>query len=115
MNENELLGCCLYDKIKGQHVAFSFANSKAEYIRSTVESAIQVYKNLNDLQPKVICKYNFVKGEITPTNEVFEFSEYKMPISRAEALAPLGPEFTKDAAEYAIWKAERDKKLNEKE
>ena len=114
MNE-ELIGCVLFDKISKKHVAFSFCNSKAEYLRSNVESAIMQYKNLNDLQPKVICKYNYVTGVITPMNEEFSFSEYKMPMSKAEALSPLGPEFTKDAIEYAEWKAEREKKLSKKE
>ena len=62
----KLLGCALYDKIKGKHVCFSFCNSKAEYIRSNVENAIFAYKNLNDLQPKIVCEYDLDTGEVTP-------------------------------------------------
>lgn len=113
MNSIKLLGCVLYDKISNQHVAFTFCNSKEEYIRSTVESAILQYKNLNDLTPKVICEYDVVSGEIIPKNEVFEFSCYKMPESKAEALAPLGVDFAREALEFEQWKKERTEKAKE--
>lgn len=109
----DLLICCLFDKTTNQHVALSIVNSKAEYIRSNVESAILAYKNLNDLQPKVIGTYNVESGVITPMCEEFPFSEYQMPATKAEALAPLGVDFAKEALEFEQWKKERADKLKE--
>lgn len=110
-----LLGCALYDKCKKQYVAFTFCNSKAEYIRSVVEQAIQQYKNLNDLTPTILCQYDPDTGEIMPEKTEFKFSEYQMPASKADALAPLGVEFSKEALEYEQWKKERKEKLERKE
>ena len=107
----ELLICCMFDKVTNQHVALSIVNSKAEYIRSNVESAIMAYKNLNDLQPKIIGRYNVENGVITPANEEFSFSEYQMPATKADALAPLGIEFSKEALEFEQWKKERSEKF----
>lgn len=114
MNTIKLFGCALYDKISKQHVAFTFCNSKEEYIRSTVESAILQYKNLNDLTPKILCEYDVISGEITPINEEFTFDCYKMPESKAEALAPLGVDFAREALEFEQWKKERADKAKEK-
>lgn len=114
MNTNELLGCCMYDKITDQHVAFTFVNTKEQYIRSTVESAIIQYKNLNDLQPKVVCSYDVVTGEVKPMCEEFGFDCYKMPETKADALAPLGVDFAKEALEFEQWKKERKEKLEKK-
>lgn len=111
MNIPDLLGCVVYDKISKQHLAFSFCNSKEEYIRNNVESFIQSCKNLNDLTPKVICTYDAENGVITPCNEIFTFDCYKMPMTKADALAPLGADFAKDALEFQQWKEEREKKL----
>lgn len=111
----KLLICVLYDKISNQHVALSLVNSKAEYIRSSVESAISQYKNLNDLTPKVIGEYDMKCGVITPMCEEFSFSEYKMPATKADALAPLGVEFAKDALEFQQWREEKQKKENNQE
>lgn len=109
----ELLICCMFDKTTNQHVALSIVNTKAEYIRSNVESAIMAYKNLNDLQPKVIGSYNVETGVINPLNEEFSFSEYKMPATKADALAPLGVDFSKEALEFEQWKKERAEKAKE--
>ena len=106
-----LIGCALFDKIKKQHVCFTFVNSKAEYIRSTVELAIQQYKNLNDLQPKILCSYDVETGEIIPLNEEFSFSEYQMPMSKADALAPLGVDFAREALEFEEYKKAKAEKL----
>lgn len=107
----ELLICVMRDKITNQHVALSLVNSKAEYIRSNVESAIMAYKNLNDLTPIIIGSYDVEKGVITPLHEEFSFSEYQMPMSKAESLAPLGVDFANEALEFEKWKKERDEKL----
>ena len=104
----ELLGIAMCDKVQGRHVAFTFCNSKAEYIRSMVEVAIQQYKNLNDLQPVVLCRYDVVSGEIKPFYETFGFDEYRMPMSKADALAPLGVDFAKEALEYAEFKKHKE-------
>lgn len=106
----ELLGCVVYDKIIKQHLAFTFVNSKEEYIRSMVENLIQSQKNLNDLQPKIICKYDVTTGVITPMNEEFGFDCYKMPMTKAEALAPLGVDFANEALEFEQWKREKAEK-----
>lgn len=111
MNVPDLIGCVVYDKISKQHLAFSFCNSKEEYIRNNVESFIMSSKNLNDLTPKVICTYDVMEGKITPCNEEFSFDCYKMPATKADALAPLGVDFAKDALEFQQWKEEREKKL----
>lgn len=108
-----LLGCVVYDKVSKQHLGFTFVNSKEEYIRSQVESFIQSCKNLNDLQPKVICTYDVISGVITPCNEEFGFDVYKMPMTKADALAPLGADFAHEALEFQQWKEERIKKINE--
>lgn len=108
----ELLICTMFDKTTKQHVALSLVNTKAEYIRSNVESAIMAYKNLNDLQPKVIGSYNVESGLITPLCEEFSFSEYQMPATKADALAPLGVDFAKEALEFEQWKKERAEKLS---
>lgn len=105
-----LLGCALYDNAKKQHVAFTFCNTKAEYLRSTVEAAIMQYKNLNDLTPVILCTYDPETGDIVPEYTKFKFDEYKMPASKADALAPLGVDFSKEALEYAQWKKERTEK-----
>lgn len=110
---DELLGIAMYDKIRSQYVAFTFCNSKAEYIRSNVESAIAIYKNLNDLVPTILCRYDPRTGEITPEKEVFEFSEYKMPMSKADALAPLGVDFAKEALEFAEFKKHKESNKEE--
>ena len=110
-----LLGCVVFDKVSNQHLGFTFCNSKEEYIRNNVESFIRSSKNLNDLTPKIICEYNVITGEIIPKNEVFGFDCYKMPATKADALAPLGVDFAKDALEFQQWKEEREKKLREKE
>lgn len=111
----KLLGIAMYDKINSTFVAFTFANTKAEYIRSNVQSAISVYKNLNDLKPTILCEYDSDSGEITPCKKEFEFSEYKMPMSKADALAPLGVDFAKEALEFEQWKKEREEKLKKGE
>lgn len=111
MNANLLIGCCLYDKVSKRHVAFTFVNSKEEYIRSMVESAIMQYKNLNDLTPKIVCEYDVVTGVVIPKNEVFGFDCYKMPATKADALAPLGVDFAKEALEFEQWKKERNEKI----
>ena len=108
-----LLGCALYDSCKKSYVAFSFTNSKAEYLRSTVEMAVQVYKNLNDLTPTILCQYDPETGKIIPEKTEFKFDEYKMPLSKADALAPLGVDFSKEAMEYEEWKKERKNKKEE--
>lgn len=113
MNVPDLLGCVVYDKIMKQHLAFSFCNSKEEYIRNNVESFIASSRNLNDLQPKVICTYDVISGTITPLCEEFGFDCYKMPATKADALAPLGVDFAKDALEFQQWREEREKKLKE--
>lgn len=113
MNIPNLLGCVVYDKVTKQHLNFSFCNSKEEYIRSSVEQIIMTCKNLNDLQPKVICTYDVITGEITPTCEEFGFDVYKMPPTKADALAPLGVDFAHEALEFQRWKEERAKKLSE--
>lgn len=110
----KLLGVALFDKINSNYVAFTFCNTKAEYIRSNVESAIQVYKNLNDLTPTVLCSYDSETGEIIPCKEEFKFDEYKMPMTKADALAPLGVDFAHEALEFQQWKEERAKKLSNK-
>ena len=115
MELNDLLGCVVYDKVNKQHLNFQFVNTKEEYIRNNVESLIMACKNLNDLQPKVICSYDVVKGEVKPLNESFSFDCYKMPMTKADALAPLGADFSKEALEFAQWREERAKKLKEKE
>lgn len=105
-----LLGIAVYDKVTNQHACFQFCNSKAEFLRCNVESLILACKNLNDLQPRVLCEYDSVTGEIIPKTEDFSFSEYKMPLSKADALAPLGVDFSKEALEYAEFKKSRENK-----
>lgn len=105
----ELLGIAMYDNVRKSYVAFTFCNSKAEYIRSNVESAIQIYKNLNDLTPTVLCTYNPDNGKIKPCKEVFGFDVYKMPMSKADALAPLGVDFAKEALEFEKFKSSQNK------
>lgn len=114
MEISNLLGCAVYDKITKQHLAFSFVNSKEEYIRQNVEMLVASQKNLNDLQPKILCEYDVSTGVITPRNEEFGFDCYKMPATKAEALAPLGVDFAKDALEFEMWREERQKKLANK-
>lgn len=106
----DLLGCAMYDSVRKSYVAFTFCNSKAEYIRSNVESAISVYKNLNDLTPTILCEYNPETGKIKPCKKEFGFDEYKMPMSKADALAPLGVEFAKEALEYEKFKESKKSK-----
>ena len=115
MEIDDLLGCCVYDSVTKQHLNFTFTNSKEEYIRSNVENLILGCKNLNDLQPKVICTYNVKTGVITPCCEEFSFDVYKMPMTKADALAPLGADFSKEALEFAQWREERIIKLKEQE
>lgn len=112
MNANILIGCCMYDKVTNQHVAFTFVNSKEEYIRNMTERAVNSYKNLNDLQPKIVCEYDIVSGKVTPKCENFGFDCYKIPLSKAEALAPLGVDFANEALEFEKWKKEKKEKLN---
>lgn len=112
MELNDLLGCVVYDKIEKQHLHFEFVNCKEEYIRNNVETFIQVCKNLNDLQPKIICKYNVATGVITPLCEEFSFDCYKMPMTKAEALAPLGVDFANEALEFEKWKKENAEKAD---
>ena len=105
-----LLGIAMFDKIKKQYVAFTFCNSTAEYIRSNVESAIMVYKNLNDLQPTILCEYDVETGDIFPCKKEFGFDVYQMPPTKADALAPLGVDFAKEALEFEEYKkAKREK------
>lgn len=106
----DLLGIAMYDKIRKEYVAFTFCNSKAEYIRSNVEAAIAVYKNLNDLQPTIICEYDNKTGKIKPCKKEFGFNEYKMPLSKADALAPLGVDFAKEALAYEEFKKSKKEK-----
>ena len=114
MELNDLFGCVVYDKIEKQHLNFQFVNSKEEYIRNNVETLIQVCKNLNDLQPKIICSYNPMTGIITPKNEEFGFDCYKMPMTKADALAPLGVDFAREALEFEQWKKEKAEKADKK-
>ena len=100
----KLLGCAVYDNVTSQFYCFQFVNSKAEYLRTNVESFIMGLKNLNDLTPFILCSYDSESGEIVPCKESFKFDEYQMPLSKADALAPLGAQFSKDALEYAEYK-----------
>lgn len=111
----KLIGCVMFDKISNEHKAFTFCNSKEEYIRSMVELCVQQYKNLNDLQPVKICEYDTVSGDIVPCKERFSFDCYKMPLSKADALAPLGVDFAHEALEFEQWRAERNKNKNKEE
>lgn len=108
---SKLIGCVMFDKISNEHKAFTFCNSREEYIRSMVELCVQQYKNLNDLQPVQICTYDSVSGKIEPCYENFSFDCYQMPMSKADALAPLGVDFAREALEFEQWKKERQEKL----
>lgn len=100
----KLLCCVVYDKVKKSHFAFSFCNCKESYIRDNVEMMIQAHKNLNDLQPKIIGYYDPDSGVIEPHVEEFGFDCYKMPMTKADALAPLGVDFAREALEFEEWK-----------
>lgn len=106
-NNDVLLGIAVFDKVRNQFLNFTFCNSKAEYIRQNVENIIVGCKNLNDVTPYLICEYNIKTGDIKPIKESFSWSEYSMPMSKAEALAPLGVDFAREALEYETWKKEK--------
>lgn len=115
---SKLLGIAMYDKIRGMYCSFTFCENKALYIRNNVESAIAQCKNLNDLTPTVLCEYDVNTGEIIPHKEEFSFSEYKMPTTRADALAPLGVDFAHEALEfqeYREWKKKQEEEKSSKE
>lgn len=112
MELNNLLGCVVYDKVQKQHLNFQFVNCKEEYIRNNVETLIMACKNLNDLQPKIVCSYDVVTGVVNPMCEEFGFDCYKMPMTKADALAPLGVDFAKEALEFAEFQKSKAEKEN---
>lgn len=105
--KSNLLGCAVYDKIREQFMYLSFVNSVEEYIRSNVENVIQACKNLNDVDVYVLCEYDIDNGDFIPCKVRHDWSEYKMPLSKADALAPLGVEFAKEALDYEAFKASK--------
>lgn len=109
----KLLGCAMFDKITQEYKAFTFVNTKEEYIRSMVEICIQQYKNLNDLKPTIICDYDTSTGKVNSILKEFSFDCYKIPTSKVDALAPLGVDFANEALEFEKWRQERNKEKEE--
>lgn len=108
--DSKLIGCAAYDTVRKQFCMFTFSNSVQEYIRNTVENVIFSCKNLNDVKLYKLCEYDVETGDITPCKEEHSWSEYKMPMSKADALSPLGVDFAQEALEYEEFKRSRKNK-----